>query len=50
MYAVIKTGGKQFKVVEGETLKVEKLSAEVGKIYNIKSEYEFNHSRFFKSN
>ena len=37
MYAVIKTGGKQFKVVEGETLKVEKLSAEVGKSHNISS-------------
>ena len=30
MYAVIKTGGKQYKVSEGETLKVEKLAAEVG--------------------
>ena len=25
MYAVIKTGGKQYKVAAGETLKVEKL-------------------------
>ncbi len=30
MYAVIATGGKQYKVKEGETLKVEKLSGEVG--------------------
>ncbi|VAW89913.1 LSU ribosomal protein L21p [hydrothermal vent metagenome] len=30
MYAVIKTGGKQYKVSEGETLKIEKLTAEVG--------------------
>lgn len=30
MYAIIKTGGKQYKVREGETLKVEKLPAEVG--------------------
>ncbi len=30
MYAVIKTGGKQYKVAEGQTLKVEKLPAEVG--------------------
>ncbi len=30
MYAVIKTGGKQYKVTEGQTLKVEKLEAEVG--------------------
>jgi len=29
--AVIKTGGKQYKVKEGETIKVEKLVAEPGK-------------------
>ncbi|MGL4392624.1 MAG: 50S ribosomal protein L21 [Fusobacteriaceae bacterium] len=29
MYAVIKTGGKQYKVSEGEVLRVEKLNAEV---------------------
>jgi len=30
MYAVIKTGGKQYRVKEGQTLKVEKLDAEKG--------------------
>ncbi|MEM7084068.1 MAG: 50S ribosomal protein L21 [Pseudomonadota bacterium] len=30
MYAVIKTGGKQYRVQEGATLKVEKLDAEAG--------------------
>lgn len=30
MYAVIKTGGKQYKVAPGEKLKVETLSADVG--------------------
>ncbi|MDH5258240.1 MAG: 50S ribosomal protein L21 [Gammaproteobacteria bacterium] len=30
MYAVIKTGGKQYRVTEGQTLKVEKLDAEKG--------------------
>lgn len=30
MYAVIKTGGKQYRVVEGQTLKVEKILAEEG--------------------
>lgn len=30
MYAVIKTGGKQYVVTEGDTLKVEKLDAEAG--------------------
>ena len=37
MYAVIKIGGKQFKVTEGDTLKVEKLSTEVGKALNLNS-------------
>jgi len=36
MYAVIKTGGKQYKVQEGETLRVEKLTGGEG------SEIEFN--------
>ena len=30
MYAVIKTGGKQYRVATGEKVKVEKLDAEVG--------------------
>ncbi|WP_455199454.1 50S ribosomal protein L21 [Kaarinaea lacus] len=30
MYAVIKTGGKQYKVSKGETLKVEKIAADEG--------------------
>ncbi len=30
MYAVIETGGKQYKVAEGDTIFVEKLSAEEG--------------------
>ena len=30
MYAVIKTGGKQYKVSEGATLKVEKIAADEG--------------------
>ena len=30
MYAIIKTGGKQYKVEQGEQLRVEKLNAEVG--------------------
>ena len=29
MYAIIKTGGKQYRVQEGETIFVEKLEAEV---------------------
>jgi large subunit ribosomal protein L21 len=30
MYAIIKTGGKQYKVSSGESLRVEKLDKEVG--------------------
>jgi large subunit ribosomal protein L21 len=30
MYAVIKTGGKQYRVNSGETLKVEKIEVDVG--------------------
>ncbi len=31
MYAIIETGGKQFWVTPGETIRVEKLEAEAGK-------------------
>ena len=30
MYAVIKTGGKQYKIVSGERLKIEQMPADVG--------------------
>ena len=30
MYAVIKTGGKQYRVSEGDTLRVEKLDSDAG--------------------
>jgi len=30
MYAVITTGGKQYRVVQGETLKIESVDGEVG--------------------
>ena len=30
MYAVIKSGGKQYRVIVGQTLKLEKLIAEIG--------------------
>ena len=32
MYAVIKTGGKQYKVAEGDVLRVEKLNAAAGEM------------------
>ena len=31
MFAVVKTGGKQYKVAQGDVIQVEKLEAEVGK-------------------
>ena len=37
MYAVIVTGGKQYRVMQGETLKVEKLDLEEGKSFDIES-------------
>ena len=35
MYAVLKTGGKQYRVAEGATLKVEKLDVAVGEKFDI---------------
>lgn len=35
MYAVIETGGKQYRVKEGDTIKVEKLNAEPGETVEI---------------
>ena len=37
MYAVIKTGGKQYRVAKGDTVKVEKLNAEEGANYEFDS-------------
>ena len=34
MYAIIATGGKQYKVSEGDIIKVEKLDVEVGNTVN----------------
>jgi large subunit ribosomal protein L21 len=35
MYAVIETGGKQYRVAPGDVVRVEKLSAEAGDTINI---------------
>ena len=32
MFAIIETGGKQYKVIQGQKLKVEKLEAEAGAV------------------
>ncbi len=48
MYAVIKTGGKQYKVTEGEVIRVEKLNGESGdevifdKVLMVSTGEEFN--------
>ena len=34
MYAIIQTGGKQYKVAEGDIIKIEKLGLEAGDIVN----------------
>ena len=34
MYAIIATGGKQYRVSEGDVVRVEKLDAEVGSTYS----------------
>lgn len=36
MYAIIATGGKQYKVQEGDIIRVEKLDEEAGKSYTFK--------------
>lgn len=35
MYAIIETGGKQYRVSEGDTLYIEKLPAEVGETVEV---------------
>jgi len=35
MYAVVKTGGKQYRVSEGETIQVEKLEGNPGETINL---------------
>lgn len=35
--AVIKTGGKQYKVAQGQNLKIEKIDAEVGAIFKFQT-------------
>lgn len=37
MYAVIKTGGKQYRVVPGQTVRVEKIDGGLGDVITIKN-------------
>ena len=35
MFAIVKTGGKQYRVIEGDIIRVEKLTAEAGASVNL---------------
>ncbi len=35
MYAIVETGGKQYKISPGDTINVEKLPAEIGEVVSI---------------
>ena len=35
MYAVIKTGGKQYRVTEGDLVQIEKIEGEIGKLVEL---------------
>ena len=39
MYAIIATGGKQYKVAEGDIIRVEKLGVEAGETYTHLTRY-----------
>ena len=46
MYAIIATGGKQYKVAEGDIIKVEKLGAEEGSAYTFDQVLAVSNSEF----
>jgi large subunit ribosomal protein L21 len=35
MYAIVETGGKQYKVAEGDTIQVDKISSETGAVLDL---------------
>lgn len=48
MYAIIETGGKQYKVQEGDELRVELLGVEAGDIYTVDKVLMLNTGSDFK--
>ena len=48
MYAVVKTGGKQYKVKEGDIIEIEKISGNVGDTIELKEVLLIAHSDTFK--
>ena len=45
MYAVLKTGGKQYKVKEGDTIRIEKVDGEVGQAVELEEVLLIGNSR-----
>lgn len=45
MYAVIQTGGKQYRVTKDEVIKVERLEGEVGQSVELKNILAVNHDK-----
>lgn len=50
MYAIIATGGKQYKVAEGDIIKVEKLGLEAGTTYTFDQVLAVNSGSFVAGN
>ena len=50
MYAIIATGGKQYKVAEGDIIKVEKLGVEAGETYTFAQEHTFDNDKMVVGN
>ena len=50
MYAIIATGGKQYKVAEGDIIKVEKLGVEAGETYTFDQVLAVNNDRLVVGN
>ena len=50
MYAIIATGGKQYKVAEGDIIKVEKLGVEAGETYTFDQVLTVNNDKMVVGN
>ena len=50
MYAIIATGGKQYKVAEGDIIKVEKLGVEAGETYTCDQVLAVNNDKLVVGN
>ena len=50
MYAIIATGGKQYKVAEGDVIRVEKLGVEAGETYTFDQVLAVNNDKLVVGN